>query len=178
MRYSLSYRDLEEMILERWLKVDHTTASSHVILLHFPPDLGICDCSTVLNSLFRTRMLGRWMDRIKENDKGTMIACKIRFESAPAQQCQIDWGHFGSISYGKTNNRKLYCMAVAFNHSRMLYLELTHSQRQETLHRCLLNAFCFFKETPRELVHEQYEDCCYWTQRPIDTLYWSLPLLI
>lgn len=77
----------------------------------------------------------------------------IRFESAPGQQCQIDWGHFGSLTYGHTR-RKLYCMAVVECHSRLLYLEFTHSQRQETLHRCLVNAFRFFHGTPRELVHD------------------------
>lgn len=77
----------------------------------------------------------------------------IRFESAPGQQCQIDWGHFGSIAYGNTK-RKLYCMAVIECHSRMLYLEFTHSQRQETLHRCLLNSFRFFQGTPKQLVHD------------------------
>jgi transposase len=77
----------------------------------------------------------------------------IRFESPPGVQCQIDWGHFGSLSYGNTK-RKLYCMAVTECHSRLLYLEFTHSQRQETLHRCLLNAFRFFQGSPRELVHD------------------------
>jgi transposase len=77
----------------------------------------------------------------------------IRFESQPGEQCQIDWGHFDSIAYGNIR-RKLYCMAVIECHSRLLYLEFTHSQRQETLHRCLLNAFCFFQGTPRELVHD------------------------
>jgi transposase len=77
----------------------------------------------------------------------------IRFESPPGQQCQIDWGHFGSLTYGHTK-RKLYCMAVIESYSRLLYLEFTHSQRQETLHRCLLNAFRFFNGTPKELVHD------------------------
>jgi hypothetical protein len=36
----------------------------------------------------------------------------------------------------------------------MLYLEFSHSQRQETLHRCLLNAFVFFGGTPKELVFD------------------------
>lgn len=75
----------------------------------------------------------------------------IRFESPPGDQFQIDWGHFGSIQYGNTK-RRLYCMAVIESYSRLLYLEFTHSQRQETLHRCLLNAFLFFGGTPRELV--------------------------
>jgi transposase len=77
----------------------------------------------------------------------------IRFESQPGEQCQLDWGHFGSLSYGNTS-RKLYALAVIECHSRMLYLEFTHSQRQETLHRALLNAFRFFGGCPRELVHD------------------------
>jgi transposase len=43
----------------------------------------------------------------------------IRCESAPGVQCQIDWGHFGSITYGATA-RKLYCLAVVACHSRLL----------------------------------------------------------
>jgi len=72
----------------------------------------------------------------------------IRFESAPGVQCQTDWGHFGTMAYGDTQ-RKLYCLAVIECHSRLLYLEFTHSQRQDTLPRCLLNAFHFFHGTPR-----------------------------
>ena len=77
----------------------------------------------------------------------------IRFESAPGEQCQIDWGHFGSLAYGDTR-RKLYCLAMVESHSRMLYLEFTHSQRQETLHRALLNGFQFLGGTPKTLVHD------------------------
>jgi transposase len=77
----------------------------------------------------------------------------IRFESAPGVPCQIDWGHFGGLTYGNTM-RKLYCLAVVECHSRRLYLAITHSQRQETLHRALLGAFRFFQGTPQELVHD------------------------
>jgi transposase len=80
-------------------------------------------------------------------------AAFIRFESDPGVQCQIDWGHFGSVPYGHTQ-RKLYCLAVIECYSRLLYLEFTHSQRQETLHRGLLGAFRFFQGTPQELVHD------------------------
>src|SRR5215510_14511676 len=80
-------------------------------------------------------------------------AAFIRFASEPGVQCQIDWGHFGTLAYGNTT-RKLYCLAVVECHSRMLYLAFTHSQRQETLHRILLGAFRFFQGTPKELVHD------------------------
>ena len=77
----------------------------------------------------------------------------IRFESAPGEQMQIDWGHFGSLSYGATP-RKLYALAVIECYSRMLYVEYTHSQKQESLHQCLLNAFRFFGGSPKELVFD------------------------
>jgi transposase len=77
----------------------------------------------------------------------------IRFESKPGHQCQTDWGHFGNLVYGNCS-RKLYCLAVIECYSRLLYLEFTHSQRQEALHRGLLNAFTFFGGSPVELVHD------------------------
>jgi len=74
-----------------------------------------------------------------------------RFEAKPGEQMQIDWGHFASIRYGETN-RKLYALAVIESYSRMLYVEFTHSQKQEALHQCLLNAFRFIGGTPEEIV--------------------------
>lgn len=75
----------------------------------------------------------------------------IRFESGPGQQMQIDWGHFGTISYDDTN-RKLYALVVIESYSRMLYVEFTHSQNQQTLHGCLVNAFKAFGGTPQTIV--------------------------
>ncbi len=75
----------------------------------------------------------------------------MRFEAEPGQQFQIDWGHFDSIAYG-TTNRKLYALAVIESYSRMLYIEFTHSQKQEVLQSCLMNAFKAFGGTPKQVV--------------------------
>ena len=75
----------------------------------------------------------------------------IRFESAPGRQMQIDWGHFDTLTYG-TTKRKLYALAVVESYSRMLYVQFTHSQRQEVLHQGLLNAFEYFAMSPEEIV--------------------------
>lgn len=75
----------------------------------------------------------------------------IRFESKPGKQMQIDWGHFGCLSYDGAK-RKLYVLAVIECHSRMLYVEFTHSQKQEVLHQCLINALIFFGGSPEEIV--------------------------
>ena len=75
----------------------------------------------------------------------------IRFESQPGEQMQIDWGHFGSLNYRDTP-RKLYALAVIECHSRMLYVEFTHSQRQEVLHRALVNAFTYFGGVTEKII--------------------------
>ena len=75
----------------------------------------------------------------------------LTIESPPGKQLQIDWGHFGHLQYGDSK-RKLYALAVVECYSRMLYVEFTHSQKQDVLHQCLLNAFVFFQGTPEEIV--------------------------
>ena len=75
----------------------------------------------------------------------------IRFESAPGRQMQIDWGHFDALCYGAIK-RKIYALAVVESYSRMIYVQFTHSQRQEVLHQGLLNAFRFFGTSPGEIV--------------------------
>ncbi len=75
----------------------------------------------------------------------------VRFESMPGEQFQIDWGHLGSLMH-ETTRRKLYALAVCEAYSRMLYVEFTHCQKQDTLHQCLLNAFSFFGGTPQTIV--------------------------
>jgi transposase len=128
------YQDLIDQFLEQDRQA-HAT-----VILQRLQDAGFDGKITILRNCL-------YQKRHRSKDRKAFI----RFESSPGYQCQIDWGHFGSIAYGDTK-RKLYCLAVIESHSRLLYLEFTHSQRQETLHRCLLNAFRFFGGTPRELV--------------------------
>ena len=75
----------------------------------------------------------------------------IRFESDPGEQMQVDWGHFGSLGYGE-HKRKLYALVVIESYSRKLYVEFTHSQKQESLHQGLLNAFVYFEGTPKNIL--------------------------
>ena len=93
-------------------------------------------------------ILKNWLRKVRKPREKQAF---IRFESEPGEQMQIDWGHFGSLTYGGYK-RKLYAMAVVECHSRMLYVEFTHSQNQAALHQCLSNAFLFFGGTPKRLV--------------------------
>jgi transposase len=64
----------------------------------------------------------------------------VRMEPAPGDRFEIDWGHFGSLDY-QGDKRKLYAFCLVECHSRMLYVEFTHSQAFETFMRCHQHAF-------------------------------------
>lgn len=77
----------------------------------------------------------------------------IRFESAPGEQCQIDWGYFGTFKYGE-DYRKVWGFAMIECYSRLLYVEFTHSCNIDVFIGCHINAFNFFGGTPREIVFD------------------------
>src|SRR5262249_39297204 len=59
----------------------------------------------------------------------------VRMEPIAGQRFEVDWGHFGTLDYSG-DQRKLYAFALVDAHSRMLYVEFTHSQSFETFARC------------------------------------------
>lgn len=124
--------------IEQWLEQDPEVHAT--VVLQRLRQQGFTGKITIVRDLLR-KMRGSRKKR----------RAYIRFESQPGQQMQIDWGHFGCLAYGNTK-RKLYALAVIESYSRMLYVEFTHSQKQPSLHQCLLNAFLFFGGTPREIV--------------------------
>lgn len=124
--------------VEQWLQEDPEVHAT--VVLQRLREQGFAGQVTIVRDLLR-KMRGSRKNR----------QAYIRFESPPGEQMQIDWGHFGSLVYANTG-RKLYALAVIEAHSRMLYVEFTHSQKQHSLHQGLLNAFLFFGGTPREVV--------------------------
>lgn len=63
----------------------------------------------------------------------------VRFETAPGEQAQMDWGHFGNWA-----GRRLYGFALTLGWSRMRYVEFTQRQDVETLLNCMVHAFSCF----------------------------------
>jgi transposase len=64
----------------------------------------------------------------------------VRMEPSPGERFEIDWGHFDALDY-QGDKRKLYAFCLIEAHSRMLYVEFTHSQSFETFARCHQHAF-------------------------------------
>lgn len=77
----------------------------------------------------------------------------IRMEPIAGERFEVDWAHFGALDYSG-DKRKLYAFALIDAHSRMLYLEFTHSQTFETFARCHIHAFEAFGGVARELVYD------------------------
>jgi len=73
----------------------------------------------------------------------------LRMESPAGERFEVDWGHFGVLDYAG-DKRKLYAFALVEAHSRMLYLEFTHSQSFETFARCHVHAFLAMGGVARE----------------------------
>ena len=77
----------------------------------------------------------------------------VRMEPEAGERFEVDWGHFGALNY-EGDQRKLYAFALVDGHSRMSYLEFTHSQCFETFVRCHIHAFTAFNGVSREIYYD------------------------
>ena len=77
----------------------------------------------------------------------------VRVEPIAGERFEVDWGHFGSLDYAG-DQRKLYAFALVDAHSRMLYVEFTHSQSFETFARCHVHAFTTMGGVAREISYD------------------------
>jgi transposase len=130
--------DAYRQLIDRWLEQDPQVKAP--VVLQRLQQHGFDGKITIVRDLL-LKLRGQRLNR----------TAYIRFESPPAKQMQVDWGHFGHLQYDQTN-RKLYALAVVESYSRMLYVQFTHSQNQDSLHQCLLNAFRFYGGTPQQIV--------------------------
>jgi transposase len=77
----------------------------------------------------------------------------VRFETAPGQQAQVDWGSFGTIAH-EGRHRRLYAFVMTLGWSRVLYLEFTLSMEITWFLRGHQHAFAYFGGAPREVLHD------------------------
>jgi transposase len=77
----------------------------------------------------------------------------VRFETAPGEQAQIDWAHFGFIV---CDGRRLplYAFLMTLGWSRAMYVEFTTSADEGWFLRCHLHAFHYFGGIPDEVLHD------------------------
>lgn len=77
----------------------------------------------------------------------------MRFETAPGQQAQVDWGSFGNISH-EGRQQRLYAFVMTLGYSRMMYLEFTTRTDVSSWLRCHQHALAYFGGVPEEMLHD------------------------
>src|SRR5438128_4558153 len=100
----------------------------------------------------------------------------VRFETAPGEQGQVDWGYFGFITHqGRTY--RLYAFVMTLGWSRASYLRFTISADTTCFIRCHLHAFAYLGGVPKRLLYDNLksevlrddaEDVVHWNPRFLD----------
>lgn len=93
---------------------------------------------------------------VKNVKKDFNKSVTVRFETLPGEQGQVDWGFFENYKvideFGI--ERKLYCFLMILGYSRMRYIEFVTDMTTETLIKCHINAFHYFKGYPNEILYD------------------------
>jgi transposase len=72
----------------------------------------------------------------------------VRFETAPGDQMQVDWGEF------RQGRNPLAAFVATLGYSRSAYVEFVTDKTVDTLKRCHVNAFEWFEGVPRRVLYD------------------------
>jgi TonB family protein len=139
-RTRTSKLDPFKITIADWLEKDATVTGT-VIEQRLRP-LGYTGGPTILRD---------YLQKARPQSKPTRAF--VRMEPTPGERFEVDWGHFGALDYSG-DKRKLYAFALVEAHSRILYLEFTHSQSFETFVRCHIHAFAALGGVAREIAYD------------------------
>lgn len=77
----------------------------------------------------------------------------VRFEPAPGEQAQVDWGEF-AYTDAQGRRRKVYGFVMVLSYSRAIYVEFVEQQDLSTLLRCHLHAFAALGGVPKTILYD------------------------
>lgn len=77
----------------------------------------------------------------------------LRLKTLPAEQAQVDWGHFGYVTIGKAK-RPLMAFVMVLSYSRKMHLHFYLNQRTENFLRGHEASFQAFDGVPRVILYD------------------------
>ena len=112
-----------------------------VVLMREIVELGYSGGYTILKDYVRPR-------RRPRQPKAT-----VRFETAPGEQAQLDWGSFSYIAENG-RRRRMWAFVMVLGWSRAIYVEFVRRADVATFTRCHLNALDYFGGVPRRCLYD------------------------
>ena len=91
---------------------------------------------------------------VREHKDSETKKATIRFETNPGLQAQVDWKEEMQLRNKSGDTFTANFFIIVLGYSRYKYIELTSDRSQETLFRCLMNAFMYFGGVPQELLFD------------------------
>jgi transposase len=76
-----------------------------------------------------------------------------RLRTLPADEAQVDWGHFGKVQVGSAS-RALSAFVMVLSWSRMPFVRYFYDQRMGSFLTGHIEAFAFFEGVPRRLLYD------------------------
>jgi transposase len=126
---------------------------------------GIVNCNKLfaeLRSQGYTGSYGLVKNFVRPYRPSAQPRATVRFETAPGQQAQVDWGYFGFITH-QGRRQRLYAFVMTLGWSRMLYVEFMVATDVAHWLRGHLHAFQYFGGLPAEVLHDNIGSPATWT---------------
>jgi transposase len=115
--------------------------------------------------------LVRYFVKPHREERRQATQATLRFETAPGEQAQVDWGHFGTVIH-QGRQRKLYAFVMTLGWSRAMYLEYTVSVDTAWWLRCHVHAFEYFGGVVETILHDNLKSAV--LSRDSDaTIHWN-----
>lgn len=117
---------------------------------------GICNCSMLLDELKVAGYQGGrtiFKDYIKLHRLARLPLAVVRYDRAPGEMGQVDWGIFRWVdATGKVH--RVYAFVFVLAYSRVHYVEFVERMDLDTLLRCHLNAFATVGGVPLTILYD------------------------
>ena len=91
---------------------------------------------------------------VSEKKEQIITTLTIRFETVKGYQSQVDWKEKLKLHDTNNNEYVISIFLIVLGHSRYKYIELTFDQKQETMFKCLTNAFKYYSGTTEEILFD------------------------
>lgn len=102
-------------------------------------------------------ILGDYLSRIRGKRTKEPIVC---VETAPGQRASHDWSeYYIDFTDPDIGSEKVIFFSYILNYSRRQYLEVVPDKRQDTLLRCLINAFVYMEGVAKEIKGDNQKAC-------------------